>query len=95
MMKSIRWLIVVVAVVAALSLWLVYPTLRWMSLSDDGRAARLAQWQTEDAGWSRADGAMTRMGRSIRRWGQGDRSRVINLGLDLQGGTHLLYEVDV
>jgi len=84
---------VVIAMVAALSLWLVYPTLRWMSLSDDERADRLAQWQTEDAGWSRADGVMKRMGRSIRRWGQGDRNRVINLGLDLQGGIDLRYQV--
>ena len=93
MMKSIRWRLVVVAVVAAVSLWLVYPTVRWMTLSEDKQAARLLQWQTEDAGWSRTDGAMTRMGRSLRRWGQGDRDRVINLGLDLQGGIDLRYQV--
>jgi len=95
MMKSIRWRIAIVTALAALSLWLVYPTLRWMSLSDDERADRLVQWQTEDAGWSMTDGAMTRMGRSIRRWWQGDRDRVINLGLDLQGGIELRYQVAV
>ena len=93
MMKSMRWRIVVIAVVAAISLWLVYPTLRWMSLSEDKQAARLLQWQTEDAGWSMTDGVMTRMGRSLRRWWQGDRDRVINLGLDLQGGIDLRYQV--
>jgi SecD/SecF fusion protein len=31
--------------------------------------------------------------RSMRRWAQGDRDRVINLGLDLEGGVHLLYEI--
>ena len=67
MMKSIKWRIIVVAVVAAVSLWLVYPTVRWMTFSEDEQAARLLQWQTEDAGWSRTDGVMVRMGRSLRR----------------------------
>ena len=95
MMKSIKWRIIVVAVVAAVSLWLVYPTVRWMTFSEDEQAARLLQWQTEDAGWSRTDGVMVRMGRSLRRWGQGDRDRIINLGLDLQGGIDLRYQVEI
>jgi len=36
---------------------------------------------------------MTRAGRSIRRWAQGDRNRVVSLGLDLQGGVDLRYQV--
>jgi len=95
MMKSIRWRVIVVAVVAGLSLWLVYPTLRWMSLSDEVRDARIEQWQAEDAARTQPAGSLVRAGRSIRRWLQGDRDRVINLGLDLQGGIDLRYEVDV
>jgi len=94
MLKSIKWRIVIVALVAAISLWLIYPTLRWMSLDETERTQLSEQWRVEDSERTGAEGLMVRIGRSLRRWSQGDRRRVINLGLDLQGGIDLRYVVD-
>jgi len=38
-------------------------------------------------------GSLRHYARAVRRWAQGDRDRVLNLGLDLEGGVHLLYEM--
>jgi len=58
------------------------------------REALLEKWKQEDVGLGEM-GFFKETAHSVSRWAQGERSRVINLGLDLQGGTHLLYEVDV
>lgn len=84
------WAIITVALVN------VYPTLGWMLLSEEGRQARLEQWQQEDD-----ELALRRLGYfeeslvGVRRWLQFDRDRVINLGLDLQGGIHMVIGFDI
>ncbi len=70
----------------------VFPTIGWMCLSDAARLERLATWQEEDSIVEKPsywrDNA-----KSIRRWAQFDRERVINLGLDLQGGVHMVVSI--
>lgn len=79
-------LIFAAVVIAAIS---VYPTLGWLTLSEDERQTRLAAWSEEDN--SRTEPNFWKDSLStVRRWSQFDRSRVINLGLDLQGGLHMV-----
>lgn len=75
--------------VLILSLILIYPTIGWMTLSEDQRAERLEQWAEEDAQLERRSlfGDITH---GVSRWAQFDRDQVIDLGLDLQGGIHMV-----
>ena len=84
-----RALVIWIAIIVAL--FNVYPTVGWMSLSEEAREARLEQWKVEDD--ERAKVRPTVFGdfwHGIKRWSQFDRERVINLGLDLQGGVHMV-----
>ncbi len=72
------------------SIVFIYPTVRWVSMSPERREALQEQWAGEAPV---ARGSWQHYARSIRRWTQGDRDRVVNLGLDLEGGVHLLYEI--
>lgn len=72
----------------------VYPTIGWMCLSEDSRQSRLAMWKEEDAVFQKPT-VMGDMAKVIRRWAQFDRSKVINLGLDLQGGVHMVVGFDL
>lgn len=84
------WAVIVVALVN------VYPTLGWMLLSEEGRQARLEQWQQEDDELAqRRPGYFEELLVGARRWLQFDRDRVINLGLDLQGGIHMVIGFDI
>jgi len=60
-------------------------------MSPERRQALSDQWANEEP---LPRGSMKYSARAIRRWAQGDRDRVINLGLDLEGGVHILYELD-
>jgi SecD/SecF fusion protein len=69
----------------------IYPTIGWVTLSEEARAVRMAQWKAEDEARLRIQpGLFTEMGWGIKRWSEFDRERVINLGLDLQGGLHMI-----
>ncbi|MCD6287836.1 MAG: protein translocase subunit SecD [Candidatus Hydrogenedentes bacterium] len=94
MKKNFKWRIITVTVLAVVCLYLIYPTVRWAMLSDEQKDARLQQWSQEDSSALNTDSIFKRIGRSVARWAQGDRSRTINLGLDLQGGIELRYKVD-
>lgn len=73
----------------------VYPTVGWMLLSEESRAARLAKWQEEDDQLARRrTGYWEELFVSAKRWAQFDREKVINLGLDLQGGIHMVIGFD-
>ena len=86
-------LIYAVIVVAVIN---IYPTIGWMTLSDDARAARSARWAEEDEARLRIQpGLFTEMGWGISRWTEFDRDRVINLGLDLQGGLHMIIDFEI
>ena len=82
--------------VLAMAAYYVYPTIGWMVLSEETRAARMAAWQAEDDQLARKRaGYFERQVNGVRRWAQCDRSRVINLGLDLQGGIHMVLGFDI
>ena len=88
---SLKWKIICTAAALAFSAIFIYPTFRWISMSPERREALQDQW---DADEPVPRGSMRYYARAVKRWAQGDRERVINLGLDLQGGVHLLYEID-
>lgn len=82
--------------VIVLSFVYVYPTVGWMLLSDETRAARLAKWQQEDDELARKRTSYwEEMWVGAKRWAECDRNKVINLGLDLQGGIHMVIGFDV
>ncbi len=71
----------------------VYPTLGWMTLSEEQRAERLEQWRQEDSRVERLS-FWDQTVRDVTRWAQFDRDMVINLGLDLQGGVQMVVGID-
>lgn len=87
-----RTIVILAAIV--ISLIQIYPTLGWMTLSDEERQARLERWKEEDRIYERPD-AWRDLVKGVKRWAQFDRSKVINLGLDLQGGIHMVLGLDM
>jgi len=79
----------IVCAVLVLTAIYIYPTIGWMTLSPDERQERLDTWQDEDAVYEQPS-YWKDTWKSIRRWAQFDRSKVVNLGLDLQGGIHMV-----
>ncbi|MBP7869519.1 MAG: protein translocase subunit SecD [Candidatus Hydrogenedentes bacterium] len=74
----------------------VYPTVGWMLLSEESRAERLAKWQEEDDALARRrTGYWEELFVGIKRWAECDRNKVINMGLDLQGGIHMVIGFDI
>jgi SecD/SecF fusion protein len=60
------------------------------------RQARQVKWQKEDDEWARdRHGMVSSFLKTAKRWAEFDRNRVINLGLDLQGGIHMVLRFDV
>jgi SecD/SecF fusion protein len=60
-----------------------------MTLSEEQRTERLERWEAEDTQRAKdRPGEFQKLTYAVKRWAEFDRSRVINLGLDLQGGIH-------
>lgn len=79
-----------------LALVYVYPTVGWMMLSEESRQARLAKWQQEDDERAKEKpGYFSGLLAGVKRWAEFDRNKVINLGLDLQGGIHMVIGFDI
>ncbi len=72
----------------------VYPTIGWMTLTDQQRIERQDRWRAEDASTEQL-GFWGETTRSIKRYLEFDRAWVINLGLDLQGGVEMIVGIDV
>jgi len=87
---TLKWRIISTVIALVFSAIFIYPTLRWISMTPERREALQEQWANEPPV---VRGSAKHYARSLRRWAQGDRDRVINLGLDLEGGVHLLYEI--
>lgn len=96
-MKQHPYRTLIIYTILVASLIQIYPTLGWtFALSSEERAARLEKWDQEDE--ERRLEKPTLFGdtwRSVKRWAEFDRDRVINLGLDLQGGIHMVVGFDV
>lgn len=89
-----RTIIIWIALLVAF--YYVYPTVGWMLLSESARQERLERWKQEDDQLARQrPGYWTRQFASWKRWLEFDRSKVINLGLDLQGGIHMVVGFDI
>lgn len=69
-MGSVKWRIILIAIVVIVALFYLHPTLKIVSLSDDEKAAMPAE-EFADL-----------------------KNRAIHLGLDLQGGMHVVLEID-
>ena len=80
--------------VLIISLILIYPTIGWMTLPEQERAERLEQWADEDAQAERRS-FFGDIQHGLTRWAQFDRDQVIDLGLDLQGGIHMVIGFDM
>lgn len=86
--------------------WMLLPDdVNWLKLSEKEREetaptpgtrqARLVKWQKEDDEFARERrGPFSALMFTVKRWAEFDRSRVINLGLDLQGGIHMVIRFD-
>jgi len=72
-MKGENWKIVLTAVFFIAALWYLFPTVRFMAMSDEQKEQMA---DTDPAGLNEL------------------QSRAIKLGLDLQGGMHVVLEVD-
>ena len=80
--------ILFVMIVAAVN---IVPTAGWYTLGQTERDTRLAQWKQEDFDRAGQDVSFVqRYAWSIQRWTQFNRDWVINMGLDLQGGVHMV-----
>lgn len=82
-----------VALVMVWGLINIFPTIGWMTLSEQERLTRIARWHEEDQVY-REPSLIADTSRVIRRWTEFDQSRVITLGLDLQGGIHMVLGLD-
>ncbi len=70
MKKAIQWKITIILLVIAVCAWLLYPSYRWFSMSEERR-------------------------QELQQASDPILERTLSLGLDLQGGMHLILEVDL
>ncbi|MFP6581347.1 MAG: protein translocase subunit SecD [Candidatus Hydrogenedentota bacterium] len=85
-------LIIAVLVVAVVN---VVPTVGWYSLEKDEKDARVERWAQED--YDRAGMEVSIFQRykwKIQRWSEFDNKQSITLGIDLQGGIHMVVGFD-
>ena len=87
---TLKWRIISTVIALLFGAIFIYPTIKWVSMSPERRQELAERWANEEPV---PRGSLKQYVRSLRRWAQGDRDRVINLGLDLEGGVHLLYEM--
>lgn len=85
---------IVIYGVLVLSLIFIYPTIGWMLLDETQRQERLERWNKEDRVFTQPNPWKDFL-KSVKRWAEFDRSRVINLGLDLQGGIQMVLGLDM
>ena len=64
-----------------------------MLMSQEQRDARKKQWEEEDA-VPHQPSYWADNWRTVKRWAQCDVNQIINLGLDLQGGIHMVLGFD-
>ncbi len=93
-MQKHRYRTILIYAVIIVGLIQVYPTIGWMLLTPEQRQARLDKWAAEDAVYQ--EPSLTRdLAKMLGRWAECDRSKVVNLGLDLQGGVHMVIGFDL
>ncbi len=102
MNRELRVKGIIIAIGVLICLYFVYPTVRWGTYTDEKRTEfagdisqdTLGKWKEEEMQLADNDVA-GHFALSAKKWVQGDRDRVLNLGLDLQGGLYVVLEVDM
>ena len=102
MNRELRFKGIIIAIGVLICLYLVYPTVKWSTYSDkekielagDTSKDILGKWKEEEMQLADND-VIGHLIFNAKKWWQGDRSRVLNLGLDLQGGLYVVLEVDM
>ncbi len=107
MHKNFGWRFGIIGVVVLLAIWYIYPTIRWATLDKSQRKALTEEYKRYDAerharieahelyGAERPKPTFAEdVSTYFSRWYKGDKAKVVNLGLDLQGGMHLVLQVD-
>jgi len=93
MNRNLRFRIFVIFCVLVGSFYYVYPTVRWAGLSPEERKSLINEWARRDMEVSE-EGLGARFLYSLEKWRRGDPRRVLNLGLDLKGGMHVVLKVE-
>lgn len=93
MNRNLRWRITLIFAVLLVCVYYIYPTARWAGLSPETRKGLETEWASRDAEVS-DEGIGARLFYSMEKWLRGDPRRVLNLGLDLRGGMHVVLQVD-
>ena len=95
-MKNHLYRNLLLVAITLVALFQIYPTIGWMLISDEARQARLDTFEAmDDARLSREPSFWRDTVDDLKRWSMFDRDRVINLGLDLQGGIHMVVGFDM
>ncbi len=92
-MKKHLYRTLIIYAVLLIAIIYVYPTIGWMTLKPEERAARLEKWRQEDSSLEER-GFFAETTQSVKRYLEFDRDWVINLGLDLQGGVEMIVGID-
>jgi SecD/SecF fusion protein len=82
-----------IGVTVLLAAFFMYPTIKWATLEKDERKALTEEYRRYDAEHPEPT-LSEEINTYMKRWFAGDKSKVINLGLDLQGGMHLVLRVE-
>ncbi|MDD5644353.1 MAG: protein translocase subunit SecD [bacterium] len=99
-MKKLSWRIVLIGIVVLMSLFLIYPSIRWgtyktakrSELAGDSLSGKQGIWKEEERNLRDA-GTFGKFVFWLKKWYQGNRDMVINLGLDLKGGMDVTLQV--
>lgn len=92
-MKNKLYRTIIIYAVLVFTVIYIFPTIGWLSLTEQAREARLAKWKAEDSVYQEPN-LFRDTWKTVRRWAEFDRSKVVNLGLDLQGGVHMVVGFD-
>lgn len=82
-----------ISVTVLLAAFYIYPTIKWATLDVERRKELTAEYKLYDADHPDLE-ISEEIGVYLERWYRGDKSKAVNLGLDLQGGMHLILSVD-
>lgn len=93
-MKNNLYRTIVIVLVLIFTGIYIYPTVGWMLLSEQQRQARLEAWKQEDSVYH-APNLWRDITKGVRRWAEFDVDKVVTLGLDLQGGVHMVLGFDL
>lgn len=103
MKLSSRFIVLGVVILACYAL--IHPSLRWATYTQEQRYElngnpmsssadeQSGQWKIDAPSQDAPFGK--RLGYSLKKWWQGDRDKVLNLGLDLQGGISVFLKVEL